>query len=376
MEARIGGYRVMEAIGRGGYGEVVAAVHDVLGREVAIKVLHPKWCDDDDSIRRFVAEARAVTAVRHPSIIEVVDFGRLDDGRYYYVMERLRGETLRARLRARGRLPIADAAPILRAIAAALDAAHDAGIVHRDVKPENVFLHVGPDGEVAKLIDFGLAKHMGPTAQAPTQSGVIIGTPAYMAPEQCRGGAVDARCDTYAFGVVTYEVLTGSVPHAGDDAIATLLAHVHDEVEPPSERCAEVPRRLDPILAGLLAKPPAARPERLVPVVDRLCDASASPAPHVSPHRWRRVVGAVALGVGSAALIAVGATRESSASLPPIAAVPAPIPAPVIAPDAGVIAEDAPVAIRREVDVAPARHTTPPRRASVTPEDIEDPYAR
>lgn len=367
MGERIASYTVTETLGRGGYGEVLAAVHDVLKRDVAIKVLHAKWSDDPEAVRRFVAEARAVNAVRHPNIVDVVDFGTLEDGRHYHVMERLRGESLRARLDARGAMSLEEATPILRAVAAALDAAHDAGIVHRDVKPENVFIHEAGEREVIKLIDFGLAK-LASTDLVPTQSGVIMGTPAYMAPEQCRGQPVDHRTDSYAFGVLVYEMLTGRVPLKGDDPVATLLAHVHETPAPPST-LAPLPRAVDAVVMALLAKAPAERPAELVRVVDALTACDGRPLRPRSRVLWF-AVGAAALATGTLALSA-RSHREPAASPAVVApAVVAPVvSAPVVSqpppPEPAMVPVDA-------TPAAPdARHA---KRARVSPEALENPY--
>src|SRR4051812_35394434 len=161
-----------------------------MGRDVAIKVLHAKYSTDPAAVARFIAEARAVAKISHPGIVEVHEFGELPDGRHYCVMELVRGQTLRDVLRERGRLPIDEALPVLRAIAEAIDAAHAAGIAHRDLKPDNVF--VLPDGGI-KVIDFGLAKLTSDASAPVTETGSMFGTPLYMSPEQCRGKATDTR---------------------------------------------------------------------------------------------------------------------------------------------------------------------------------------
>jgi eukaryotic-like serine/threonine-protein kinase len=368
MEERIGSYTVTTTLGRGGYGEVFGATHSVIGRDVAIKVLHAKWSDDAEAVRRFVAEAQAVNAVRHPNIVDIVDFGTLEDGRHYHVMERLRGESLRARLDAKGVLSIAEAVEILRPIAAALDAAHNAGIVHRDVKPENVFLHQDGDHEIVKLIDFGLAK-LASTELAPTQSGVIMGTPAYMAPEQCRGQAVDARTDAYAFGVLAYELLTGSVPLKGADPIATLLAHVHETPVPPS-RTAAMPIGVDRVVMSLLAKAPASRPQRLTPVVEELATLQRGPMRRRLRWPWLAAASLIVVGGGFAAM-----TVTRSDAPPRIDAAPtSPQPAAASA-TAEVPAEPAMSGTgSASTAVVPIDAGTRPKAVRPNPEAPENPY--
>jgi eukaryotic-like serine/threonine-protein kinase len=362
---RIGSYTVTDTLGRGGYGEVLAGVHDVIGRDVAIKVLHAKWSDDPEAVRRFVAEAQAVNAVRHPNIVDVVDFGTLDDGRHYHVMERLRGETLRQRLDVRDTLPIGEAVPILRAVAAALDAAHDAGIVHRDIKPENVFLHQDSEREHVKLIDFGLAKLVKQDA-APTQSGVIMGTPAYMAPEQCRGREVDRFTDSYAFGVLAYEILTGEVPLRGADPVATLIAHVHELPTPPS-RMARLPRAVDRVIMPLLAKTPSARPDRLAPVVEALAACDGRPLGTRSRLVWIALATAV---IASSAIGIAIAVRDTPPTVAPIVEdKPAP---PVVA--APLVAAPAPTPAPPPVDAGVQRVEPKPAKVTLPNPEAPEPY--
>ena len=286
---------VVEArIGAGAFGEVFRGRHAVLGREVAIKILHAKYSADPDAVARFVTEARAVARLSHPAIVEVFELGALADGRRYCVMELVRGRTLREILAERGRIPLDEAIPILRGIADAVDAAHAAGIAHRDLKPDNVFVLGG--GEV-KLIDFGLAKLIDDEATAVTRTGSVFGTPLYMSPEQCRGRAVDIATDAYSFGALAYHVLTGAPPFSGD-ALQLALHHLHDRPDPPSRRRPELPERVDAAILALLEKAPAARP---LPV-RRAVDAIAGLAPIARPRR--RLVGVAA---GTVAVTAVAA---------------------------------------------------------------------
>jgi len=289
------GYVLGERIGAGGFGEVFRAHHELMGRDVAIKVLHRRYSADPDAIARFVAEGRAVSRISHPGIVNVFDFGTLRDGRQYCVMELIRGTTLRDMLRERTRLPLDEALPILRAIAEAVDAAHGAGIAHRDLKPDNVFVL---EGGVIKLIDFGLAKLTSDEAPV-TQTGAAFGTPLYMSPEQCRGRRVDARTDAYSFGVLTYHVLTGELPFTGD-AIEIALHHLNDQPAPPSQRCDGLGERVDRVVLALLAKDPAERPALLATAIDAIAGDAVLPARPRRSHRAR-----LALAVAATALAGI-----------------------------------------------------------------------
>ncbi len=262
------GYVIDERIGVGGFGEVFRAHHPVIGRKVAIKVLHARYSNDPSAVARFVDEARAVNRISHPNIVEIFDFGSIV-GRELYVMELIEGTLLRDLLRERGHLPLTEALPILRGIAEAVDATHRASIAHRDLKPDNVF--VLADGRI-KLIDFGLAK-LTREQEPVTQSGSIFGTPLYMSPEQCRGRAIDTRTDLYSFGALAYHVLTGEPPFGGDP-IELALHHVNDRPDPPSKRCAGLTRNIDRVVLALLAKDPAERPASLGAAVDALAGSA------------------------------------------------------------------------------------------------------
>jgi len=264
---RIGEYEIEEKIGQGGFGTVYRAVHPVIGKVVAIKVLARKFSVDPEMVSRFIAEARSVNQIRHRHIIDIFLFGHLEDGRNYYVMEYLDGEPLDARIDRAKRIPLADALPILRGIARALDAAHAKGVTHRDLKPENVFLVRDADsGEVwPKLLDFGIAKLMGSDdpQKHKTRTGIPIGTPFYMSPEQCRGKDVDHRTDYYAFGVVAYQLLTGEVPLDADDYMTIMMRQLADEPAPPSTIVADLPPGIDEAIAWLMKKNRDERPPSL-----------------------------------------------------------------------------------------------------------------
>lgn len=259
---RVGEYEVERKVGEGGMGAVYAAVHPVLGKRVAIKVIGNEVSSDQSAIARFRREARVVAQLASPHIVDVFGFGELDDGRAYFVMEYLSGESLRDRI-ARGRVPLDEALELLEQTARGLEAAHEAGIVHRDLKPENIFIERSRNlAPVVKLLDFGivkLAKHDEDIAK--TQAGVLIGTPMYAAPEQIRSaGEVDARADVYALGGVAFELVLGRVPFVRSTVVELVAAHL--ECAPPQPRTLwpEIPVALDALLFAMLAKEPSKRP--------------------------------------------------------------------------------------------------------------------
>ena len=259
----MGEYVVDGLLGEGAFGTVFRASHPLIGKLVAIKVLARKFSVDPEMVSRFVAEAKAVNQIRHRNIIDIFSFGTLPDGRSYYVMEYLDGETLDARVARAGKLPLAEALPILKGIARALDAAHAKGIAHRDLKAENVFL--ATDG-FPKLLDFGIAKLLSPDDNVlahKTRTGTPVGTPYYMSPEQCRGRDVDHRTDLYAFGVLAYLLLTGKFPHDAEDAMSILMRQITEHPEPPTAIAPELPRGIDDAIGWLIAKDPADRPPTL-----------------------------------------------------------------------------------------------------------------
>ncbi|HTL36470.1 MAG TPA: serine/threonine-protein kinase [Kofleriaceae bacterium] len=302
----LGPYTIGECIGIGGFGEVYRAKHTVIGREVAIKVLHRRYSHDAEAVARFVAEARAVNRVSHPGIVEIHDFGTID-GRQYCVMELVEGITLRDKLRATSKLTLDEALPILRGIADAIDAAHGAGVAHRDIKPDNIF--ITSDG--VKLIDFGLAKlTRGEDAVPVTQTGAVFGTPLYMSPEQCRGKNVDLRTDQYSFGVVAYQMLTGAPPFSGE-ALELALHHLNDPPKPPG-----IDERVDRVLLALLAKDPAERPVSVREAIDAIVGEAPLPTVRLRrPRRaWWTAAVVVTIAVGGGALTWSAARRTPAAN--------------------------------------------------------------
>jgi serine/threonine-protein kinase len=259
----VGEYRIEGTLGEGGMGKVFAAVHPVIAKRAAIKVLHPELSTNTEAVERFVQEARSVNQIGHPNIVDIFAFGTLPDKRCYFVMEWLRGESLRDRIRRYPPLAMADALSILDTITVALEAAHDKGIVHRDLKPDNVFLvDVKADRPQVKLLDFGIAKLLGNDDRRAerTRTGNLLGTPAYISPEQARGYAVDHRTDVYALGAMAFELITGRLPFPADNAADMIAMHLFQQ--PPSARGfnPDVPPGLESLIGRLLAKDPAHRP--------------------------------------------------------------------------------------------------------------------
>lgn len=277
---RVGEYEIEAKVGEGGFGSVFRAVHPVIGKVVAIKVLHRRYSAQPEMVRRFVAEARAVNQIRHRNIIDIFAFGQLDDGRHYYVMEYLEGMTLEQYITERGPMDLGEAIPILRKLARALDAAHAKGIAHRDLKPDNVFMALDEDGGgQPKLLDFGIAKLLAEEApqKYKTRTGAPIGTPQYMSPEQCRGRNVDHRTDIYGFGIMAYRMLTGVLPFDGEDYMDILLAHLQQEARRPSSIVSNLPEGVDEAVLWMLQKDPAERPPNLFTAV-RSLEAAAEAA--------------------------------------------------------------------------------------------------
>jgi eukaryotic-like serine/threonine-protein kinase len=426
----IGNYQITAKIGEGGMGAVYRAVHSSLGRSAAVKVLLPEFSHNRDMVARFFNEAKAATAIRHSGIVEIYDFGFLPDQSAYIIMELLDGESLAARIRRDRRLDPARALQIIRSVARALHAAHEQGIVHRDLKPDNIFLVPDPEmptGERVKLLDFGVAKlALAPdSGETPrTRTGAVMGTPMYMAPEQCRGaGTVDRRADLYALGCILYELLCGRPPFLAEGTGDIIAHHLYFQPDPPSKHEPRIPEAVEMLVLKLLQKEPGFRPptanhlaeaidalaipERTgrtpphmmatayaptaPPVTTTLSEASSSIIPSgVAPprRRWPLAVGAVLfLGAGAAALaIAMSGsdpapepdTTQARAVPSPDAAPPPPPPAVDAAPMVVVDAAPAPApsidaavarAPRKERDRKKTSAAPPPPPAGPPPRD-------
>jgi serine/threonine protein kinase len=262
----VGSYRITAKIAEGGMGTVYRAEHAAIGRVAAIKILHPELSHNRSIVDRFFNEAKATSAIRHPGIVEVFDFGYLESGAAFLIMEFLQGEPLSRYLKRRGgRIPESEAAWLLRSMCSALAAAHAKNIVHRDLKPDNVFMV--PDQEVPlgvrpKLLDFGIAKLSGSEiSSSKTRTGSVLGTPTYMSPEQCKGtGDVDARADLYSLGCILYEMLCSRPPFVSEGAGELIGAHLFVAPDSPRVYAPQISVAMETMILRLLAKAREQRP--------------------------------------------------------------------------------------------------------------------
>src|SRR5262245_57398243 len=286
----VGSYRLVRKIGEGGMGAVYLGEHTLLGRPAAVKMLLRDLSHREELVARFFNEARAATAVKHPGIVEIYDFGYHTDGSAYIVMEYLEGESLASRLATMRRLPEARATALCRQIAGALGAAHAKGIVHRDLKPDNVFIVRDPDtqdGERTKILDFGIAKLASEQAGiSKTRTGTVLGTPAYMSPEQSKGaGNVDARADLYALGCILFEMLCGRPPFVAEGGGEVMAQHIYAPVPMPSS-IAPIAPQLEQLILRALAKDP---PQRFQSADDMISALQTAVPPGSLLHNAARV---------------------------------------------------------------------------------------
>jgi serine/threonine protein kinase len=269
-------YRLDERLGEGGMGTVYRATHLLIDRPVALKVLHPRFVEDDSAQQRFQREARAAGRLQHPNAVAVTDFGRTADGYVYIVMELLEGSTLRDVMTEEAPMAVERAVGLMSQIAAAVEAAHEGGVIHRDLKPGNIFV-VQRKGlpPVVKVLDFGIAKLAAESlddsdAKNLTQTGVMIGTPRYMSPEQCDGEHLTPASDVYSLGIILYEMLTGETPFNGASPLAVALQHSSKQPRRPRELVATIPPEMETLVLAALAKKPGERPADAGAFRDRL----------------------------------------------------------------------------------------------------------
>ncbi len=274
-----GSFELRALVGEGGMGAVYEARHLPSNYRMAVKVLRHELAHDPEAVRRFIREARAVAAVQHRHVVEVLQTGYAEDGAPFYAMTFLDGETLATRLERKGRLEDGEAVQLLAPILGALDHAHKVGVIHRDVKPDNIFLARSVSGgERPVLMDFGVAAFVAEGPEA-TRGVQVVGTPAYMAPEQAAGDpAINPRTDIYAAGVVLYELLTGLSPYQREDDEATLRAIINEGVHSPSRIVADISPAMEAVILCAMARDPQHRFPTADTFAAALHDALAEPA--------------------------------------------------------------------------------------------------
>ncbi|MGD8624234.1 MAG: protein kinase, partial [Anaerolineae bacterium] len=270
----LGSYQIVEQIGRGGMATVFKAYQPSVDRYVAVKILPSQLTEDESFVGRFTREARTLARLEHPHILPVYDYGE-QEGTTYLVMRYVEAGTLKDLIRREGPMAPERAAQVLSQVGRALDYAHSQAVIHRDIKPSNCL--IDRQGNIF-LTDFGIAKLVAETAQF-TASGAIIGTPAYMSPEQSMGQPVDPRCDIYSLGVVLYELVTGRVPFEAETPLAVLLKHINDPLPPPRQLEPDLPEVVERVILKAMAKAPEDRFQRAGAMVDALAEAVAAPPP-------------------------------------------------------------------------------------------------
>ncbi|MBI4854463.1 MAG: SUMF1/EgtB/PvdO family nonheme iron enzyme [Acidobacteria bacterium] len=283
-----GKYRLEEKLGEGGMGTVYRAKHVLIQNDLAVKILHSALVADRHAVARFQREATAAARIKHPNAVGVTDFGRTEDEIVYIVMELFVGKSLRDIIEEEGALPVERSITIVRQVCLALDAAHRSGIIHRDIKPDNIVLEKNNgQGELVKVLDFGIAKLKdGPSNEIGgrlTRQGVIIGSPHYLSPEQCQNSELDARSDLYSLGIVLYEMFTADVPFKAPTPIAVAMMHTTDKPAPVKEKRPDLPDGIAQIVMRSLEKDPSLRPQTAIELAQELERASLESGVIVPP---------------------------------------------------------------------------------------------
>ena len=282
-----GKYRIDARLNEGGMGTVYRGTHILMDKTVAIKVLRPSLAADEKIVARFSREARAASRISHPNALSVTDFGEDESGHVFLVMEFLSGKTLKHVIREEGPLPLARVVDIARQIGDALHAAHEQGVIHRDLKSDNIMLLDTMTGDHAKVLDFGIAKineAEGKVDTGLTAPNLVIGTPQYMSPEQCsQNSEIDARSDIYSFGVILYEMLVGHVPFSGDSPAMVMMKHLQEPVPSVLEERSDLPSSVARVVARAMAKVPGNRYQNVAELIEDLTIASGMTIHRLGP---------------------------------------------------------------------------------------------
>jgi len=282
-----GKYRIDARLNEGGMGTVYRGTHVLMDKTVAIKVLRPSLAADEKIVARFSREARAASRISHPNALSVTDFGEDESGHVFLVMEYLSGKTLKQVIRDEGPLPLARVVDIARQVGDALHAAHEQGIIHRDLKSDNIMLLDTMTGDHAKVLDFGIAKINEPEGAVDTNltaPNLVIGTPQYMSPEQCsQDSEIDARSDIYSFGVILYEMLVGHVPFSGDSPTMVMMKHLQEPVPSVMEERSDLPASVARVVARAMAKVPDNRYQNVAELIEDLTIASGMTIHRLAP---------------------------------------------------------------------------------------------
>ncbi len=318
---QFGNYVVRQKLGEGGMGSVYLAEHPAIGKKVALKILHAEFAANHDVATRFFNEAKAVNDIQHPNIVDVVDYGVIQDAGsgtslVYFIMEFLAGQSLTDLVRREAPMAPERVLTICIQIADALSASHNRGIVHRDLKPDNVMLlQRGRERDFVKVLDFGIAKLTGNQAgSSRTRTGIVMGTPSYMSPEQCEGrGNIDHRTDIYALGIVMYEMITGRVPFVGEGYGEILIQHLTATPPPPSTIRGLIPPHVEQIVMKALEK----RPENRYPTMEEFMRAITDPVGYVEGHGGVARFIATPLPTSQGVLPPISAVRQNPLTPPP-----------------------------------------------------------
>ncbi|MDC0675938.1 serine/threonine-protein kinase [Nannocystis radixulma] len=382
-------YRVYHRLGKGGMGEVYLAEHMDIGRKVAIKTLNAHLQDKPEIAERFMQEARTSSRVRHSNIVDITDFGKTDHGAPFFVMEYLEGEDLKSVLKRERVLPWDRARDIILQVCAALSAAHAHGVVHRDLKPDNIYLIRQGEQELVKVLDFGIAKIISDAGDEMTQTGVLLGTPEYMSPEQAQDQPLDGRSDIYAMGVLMFRMFTGRLPFRAKAFMAVLAMHMQEPPPRPSEVDPTRPVNAgqEAVILRCLAKKPDERfqsADELAAAI-RAIDAAGAFDIHfemVQAPPPRRILGPALAALGLAAAVGVGvflAVRppapENMPEKPAEMLAAAPVDAPAPAPTAEPTPEPAPPVARPVPGDTPEPATPEPEQPAKAAKKAKEPKA-